>query len=142
MRTIQIGIEVHKVIEAERQAFGESENEILMRLLKLKAVPTLTSSQAEKGSGAAWSKDGVTLPAGTLLRVSYSGQVVQGVIDDGRWLVRGEYYDSPSMALIHNVTTAEGRKTNLNGWNHWTVKRPMDSSYRKIGDLRALARRV
>ena len=138
MRNIQIGIEVHKAIEAERRALGEAENDILMRLLKIRpSAPAKSDEQADKG--AAWSKDGVILPSGTLLRVSYSGQTVQGVIDDGRWLVRGEYYDSPSMALIHNVTTASGHKTNLNGWNHWTVKRPMDSAYRRIGDLRALA---
>lgn len=138
MRQIQIGIEVHKAIEAERLALGESENDILMRLLRLKAAASKDTGAPAAG-GAAWIKDGVALPAGTQLRVSYSGQLVEGVIEDGRWLIRGKYYDSPSMALIHNVTTAAGSKTNLNGWNHWTVKRPLDSSYRRISDLRALA---
>ncbi len=138
MRTIQIGIEVHKSIEAERRALDESENDILMRLLKIPAPPKPVQEQLQS-LGRSWVKDGVDLPSGSVVRVVYSGQTLEGVIEDGRWLVNGQLYDSPSMALIHNVTTAQGNKTNLNGWNHWTVKRPQDSRYRRISELRALA---
>src|SRR5258705_472266 len=128
MRSIQIGIEVHKAIEAERRSLTEPENLILMRLLKLKsqerAEPELPAATARS-----WIKDGVELPEATRLQVDYSGQHLDGVVRDGRWIVGGQAYLSPSMALIHNVTTREGRRTNLNGWNHWMVKRPGDPGF-------------
>ena len=136
MRTIQIGIEVHKAIEAERRALGEAENEILMRLLNLKSAEIAPPISARTRK-ASWIKDGVELPHGTLLRTVYSGQEVTGVVDDGRWLVGGHPYASPSMALIHSVRTKGGTRTNLNGWNHWTVKRPSDPGFVKLARLRS-----
>lgn len=137
MRTIEIGLEVHKRIEAERRSLEESENAILMRLLKLKPSADETPREAKPaGVGVAWRKNGVELPHGTRLRASYSGQELEGVVLDGVWHVAGETYQSPSMALIHNVTTRNGHRTNLNGWNHWSVQRPGDPSFVRLSALR------
>ncbi len=141
MRTIQIGIEVHKAIEAERQTLDEPENEILIRLLGLKKASPEFRPEPEPEK-ASWLKDGVELPHGTLLRVVYSGQEVEGVVDDGRWIVNGQSYASPSMALIENVTTKSGDRTNLNGWNHWTVKRRSDPGFVRLSNLRAVSRQT
>lgn len=135
MRTIQIGLEVHKAIEAARCALDEPEDTILMRLLKLKAEPaaaTASSTPPAKG----WRKEGVELPDGTLLEAAYAGQQVSGVVRDGLWLVEGRTFSSPSMALIHSVTTRDGRRTNLNGWNHWRVKRPGDREFARLSTFR------
>lgn len=136
MRTIQIGLEVHKAIEAERQSMAEPENAILMRLLNLKPIAAADAAPRPARNGGAWRKDGVELPEGTQLRANYSGQQVDGVVSAGKWVVRGEAFSSPSMALIHSVTTRDGRKTNLNGWSHWTVKRPGDPDFIRLASLR------
>ncbi|MCR5875018.1 hypothetical protein LRS10_13015 [Phenylobacterium sp. J426] len=136
MKTIQIGLEVHKAIEAERQSMGEPENAILMRLLGLECLDATDTASRPARNGGAWRKDGVELPEGTQLRVIYSGQHVDGLVSAGKWVVRGEAFSSPSMALIHSVTTKDGRKTNLNGWNHWTVKRPGDPDFIRLSSLR------
>jgi hypothetical protein len=137
MRTIDIGLEVHKAIEAERRSLEEPENAILMRLLGLQAqTPDVPPAATALGSGAAWRKSGVELPHGTRLRASYSGQELEGVVLDGVWHVAGGTYNSPSMALIHNVTTRSGQKTNLNGWNIWLVQRPGDPSFIRLLSLR------
>jgi hypothetical protein len=137
MRTIEIGLEIHKAIEAERRSLEETENTILMRLLDLSpAIHEAPRKVAAMGTGAAWRKDGVELPHGTRLRASYSGQELEGVVQDGIWHVAGSTYKSPSMALIHNVTTRSGHKTNLNGWNHWLVQRPGDPSFIRLLSLR------
>lgn len=137
MRSIEIGLEVHKAIEAERRSLDESEDVILGRLLGLKApVHKAPREVSAAGEGAAWRKNGVELPHGTRLRASYSGQELEGVVIDGTWHVAGEAYKSPSMALIHNVTTRSGQKTNLNGWNHWLVQRPGDPSFVRLLSLR------
>jgi hypothetical protein len=136
MRTIQIGIEVHKAIEAQRLALDESENAILMRLLGLKpsGEPQLAAVAGKRLR--AWVKDQVELPHGTELRVFYSGQEVHGRIEDGQWVVGGKTYSSPSMALIDNVRTKNGARTNLNGWNHWEVKLPGQTAYRRLMSMR------
>lgn len=137
MRTISVGLEVHKAIEAERRALDEPENAILMRLLGLKPSAHEAPREARAaGPGAAWRKNGVELPHGTRLRAVYSGQELEGVVLDGIWHVAGGTYQSPSMALIHNVTTQSGHKTNLNGWNHWSVQRPGDPSFVRLSSLR------
>ena len=41
MKQISIDVEVNRVIEANRNAFSESENDILRRLLLLQAVPAV-----------------------------------------------------------------------------------------------------
>jgi hypothetical protein len=136
MRTIQIGIEVHKAIEAERRSLEESEDEILIRVLGLEQIAL---EPAPKPTKAAWTKAGVTLPHSTRLRAEYSGQTVEGVVDDGMWLVNGKRHSSPSMALIENVKTKRGKRTNLNGWNYWVAKRPSDAEYSKLAYLRYFA---
>src|SRR5665213_2258408 len=108
MRTIEIGLEVHKAIEAERRTLDEAEDEILVRLLKLTRVAA-TQGQRPEYPGVSWKKDGVVLPDGTLLHASYSGQELDGVVRGGQWIVGGRTFKSPSMALIHNVTTRAGK---------------------------------
>lgn len=137
MRTIQIGLEVHKAIEAERRTLAETENAVLMRLLLGESnAPKIEVPQQALRTGKAWTKDDVVLPEGTKLKGQYSGQTVVGEVIDGRWLIAGKSYDSPSMALIHNVRTRDGRRTNINGWNHWLVQRPQDTVFKSIKVLR------
>jgi hypothetical protein len=135
MKTIQIGLEVHKAIEAERQSLSEPENAILMRLLNLAPLKQSEPVVRPRTAGM-WKKDGVELPEGTELKVTYSDQTVLGLVSGGKWVIKGKAFSSPSMALIDSVTTREGRKTNLNGWNHWTVKRPGDPDFVRLGSLR------
>ena len=135
MKTVQIGLEVHKAIEAERRSLSEPENAILMRLLKLKPLEE-GSAPIRARTGVTWKKDGVELPEGTELKAAYSGQSVHGRVSGGKWVIKGKAFASPSMALIENVTTHDGRRTNLNGWNHWTVKRPGDPDFIRIASLR------
>jgi hypothetical protein len=139
MKTIQIGLAVHKAIEAERQSLAETEDAILGRLLfgvSIEAKESNATDGAERYTGKGWAKDGVDLPEGTALRARYSGQTVHGEVVDGSWLIAEKRYDSPSMALIHNVRTKAGLKTNINGWRHWMVKRPSDEDYKSLRGLR------
>ena len=135
MKTIQIGLEVHKAIEAERRSLAEPENVILMRLLQLNALEQSESAPRSR-PGPVWKKDGVELPEGTELKATYSEQIVLGVVSGGKWVIKGKAFSSPSMALIESVTTRDGRRTNLNGWNHWTVRRPGEREFVRLATLR------
>jgi hypothetical protein len=154
-RSIDVDFDVHKLIELERNSFEESPNEALRRLLKLPPSPLpalepIPPLPAPSGNGSTasvllratptagsrpWIDSGVSLPSGTLLRMEYGGETFEGRITDGEWEVRGKMYDSPSGAACALATTRKGKKTSLNGWIYWHVKRPGDTQWTLIGDL-------
>lgn len=137
VRTIEIDIDVHKLIESERRSFAETANTVLRRLLKL-------GNPRDPGAGAyrddlhigAWTSKGVTLPAGTLLRMEYRGREHRGVIENAAWVVDGQHFRSPSAAAGGVAVTKSGRRPSLDGWKYWQVKRPSDSDWKALSDLR------
>jgi len=151
-RSIAIDLDVHRLVEANRRDFGESENAILRRLLGLDgagvpaappARPLVEPGRRATGGVAAeggWSKIGrhgseVFLPNGTELRAAYAGKRIEGRIEDGHFLVAGERYASPSAAIIAAAATRQGKRTNLNGWRLWEVRRPGDTGWVRLGEL-------
>jgi len=139
--TVDVDLDVHRAIEAARQSFDESYNQILRRLLRIDAsqLHPVETSRA-KGGGAAdggWSKidrfgRSVFLPDGTDLRAAYAGRTVDGEIIAGMWVVAGHAYNSPSAALNANVRTRDGNPVNLNGWRHWEVKVPGSDTWIRL----------
>ena len=153
-RKIAIDVDVHKLIEAARSVFGETQNDILRRLLGLDhgaplfeprpaEMPPIRPQRRAKGGGAGdggWSKVNrdchiVFLPDGTELRAAYAGQTVHGEIVDGMWVIGGRGHNSPSAALTANVTTKAGGKVNLNGWRHWEVRLPGAETWTRLSDV-------
>jgi SeqA protein N-terminal domain len=138
MRSIEIDFDVHKRIEIARQAFEESPNDVLRRLLEIGGLPDAPPNVAPPQGlvGKAWFGKGVELPHGTQLRMDYNGKVHTGLIDNGIWKVEGTESGSPSDAAGSVARTKDGGKPSLNGWNYWQVKRPTDRTWRPLGGLR------
>jgi hypothetical protein len=136
LRPIEIDLDIHKLIENERRSFDEPSYLALRRLLKLGAPAT--SPNPENGrSSRAWSDTGVTLPHGTLLRMRYGrDQLFEGKIVDGRWVIGGRAFSTPSAAASELAVTESGQKTRLNGWTYWAVKRPDDAQWIPLRELR------
>jgi hypothetical protein len=149
MKTIEIDFDIHRLIELERKGFDEPENAALRRLLKLprldapstdkKAVNGSDEADTAAGIGVAWSWKGVVLPHGTQLRMDYRGQMVRGHVDQGKWVIDGKSYTSPSDAAGSSVVTKSGERPSLNGWVYWEVKRPNDGNWRKLQSLKPKA---
>jgi len=135
MRTIEIDFDVHKRIELERASFAETPNAVLRRLLQINGTASAVTIQPT--SGRAWSSENVTLPHGTELRMEYNGRVYKGSLDDGRWLVDGKEFNSPSSAA-GVALTKDGRYSNLNGWMYWQVKRPGDTDWISLKQLKSM----
>ncbi len=115
-RSIEIDFDVHKLIEGEKKSFAESDNLALRRLLRLPATEDKTAPSPE--SGREWFGEGVTLPHGTELRMTYNGRLhAHRKIEDGQWKVEAGSYSSPSAAAGGVARTKKGDKTNLDGWN-------------------------
>jgi len=133
--TIEIDLALHKAIEAERRSFEESPSEILHRLIADNNTrPKLNSDFS--GVDKAWYGSGVELPHGTKLRMSYNGSQFTAEIVDGRWLVDGDFYSSPSAAAYGVARTREGSPANINGWIYWEALLPGEKTWVYLGDMR------
>jgi hypothetical protein len=136
-RTIEIDFDIHKLIENERQSFSETPNAALRRLLDL-PPQLVSSSQVKTASGErAWFGEGVRLLHGTKLRMRLNGRQYEGEIVDGKWLVEGKIFNSPSGAAGGVALTKKGHKTKLDGWIYWEVKGPSEASWTSLNKLRA-----
>jgi len=137
MRTIEIDFDVHKLIENERTSFAETPNAVLRRLLKLGAPrDNGAEAQTHDPHKGAWTGKGVTLPAGTALRMEYRGREHRGVIEDAAWVVDGQRFRSPSAAAGGVAVTKSGKRPSLDGWKYWQVKRPGDAGWTALSALR------
>jgi len=140
MRTIEIDFEVHKRIEMERKSFSETPNAALRRLLKIEGQAPVAAAAPRQGRH--WAGKGVTLPHGTELRMEYNGRVHTGRIDNGRWLVEGKSFKSPSAAASGVALTKTGRHPSLDGWIYWQVKQPGETTWILLSQLRPTPRRA
>ena len=127
-KSIEIDLEVYKLIEANRKSFAQTENEILREILNLKPeIKRIRSYIADTGLDIG---DGVLLPEGSVLRKKYKGQVYEVEVRGGQILYNGKGYTSPSGAAVA-VTGSS-----VNGWTFWEVKRPNDGDFKLLDSLR------
>ena len=146
LRPIDIDIEVHRHIEQHRTSFSQTQNDILRELFMLS-----TPSAAAVGGGRQedapaavtgdWSWKGVTLPAGTELRMTYNGRTHTGVVSGGAWQIAGATYTSPSSAADALARSRDGKRVSLNGWILWEARRPNTRTWTRLDDLRPAASR-
>jgi hypothetical protein len=135
-RTIEIDFDIHKLIEAERHGFEEIPNDALRRLLRLpdreSKVPRKKSIQGCRS----WSGEGVMLHHGTLVRMRYNGRQYEGEIVDGKWVIEGKTFDSPSGAASGVAITKKGKQTRLDGWIYWEARLLGETFWQHINALR------
>lgn len=136
MRTIEIDFDIHKLIENARTSFAETPNAVLRRLLGLGAQLEAPAAFAGASQSGAWTGKGVTLPAGTELRMEYRGREHRGVIDNAAWIIDGQRFKSPSAAAGGVAVTKGGGRPSLDGWKYWQVRRPGDDRWISLATLR------
>ncbi len=140
MRSIEIDFDIHKLIEMERNSFGETPNMVLRRLLKLEALNESPSETERDSNRGAWVWKGVRLPSGTELSMEYRGRQYRGEIQDAAWCVEGKKFKSPSAAAGGVARTKDGGTPSLDGWKYWWVRRPGESEWIALSSLRPKAR--
>lgn len=126
---LEIEFDTWKALTARRASEQESYDDVLKKLLGLKSK-TLPEDHPALSAGAVFK--GVHFPEGSEFRAKYKGQTYLAKIRDGAWteLPTGVKRNSPSEAA-HAIT-----KTNINGWRFWLGRRPVDSDWRRIDELR------
>ena len=131
---IAVDLEVYKALEARREAFSETHNDILRRTLDIASRPA-TSPLLSPEEVIVWRRKGVGLPKGTRWRMSSANGEQNGQVVEGGFQYRGEVIPSPSRLATNIYRTKSGRKTNLNGWRYVEVKRPGDSDWMMLSSL-------
>lgn len=139
LRQIEIDFDIHQLIEMEKKGFDEPDWQALRRLLKLPPAANWPSNDLPpRPTGKPWEEDGVKLPHGTPVRMEYDRgkQIYEGVIKDGKWVINGRVFESPSGAASELAVTKKGKSTKLNGWIYWQVKLPGETKWILLKDLR------
>lgn len=139
LQKIDIDWDIHRMIEGERRGFNEPQYVALRRLLKLPELDAVTDiSLMQEAEGVVWHEDGVSVPHGSLARMSYQRgrQVFEGRFLEGRLVVNGKSFDSLSAAANALAETKEGKKTQLNGWNYWEARFPGETHWRSLKEMR------
>jgi len=144
LRPIDIDIEVHRHIEQHRTSFGQTPNDILRELFGLCAGSTASAGERAGPTPVTgdWSWKGVTLPAGTELRMTYNGRTHVGVVSGGAWQIAGATYTSPSSAADALARSRGGKRISLNGWILWEVRKPGAHTWVRLDELRPAASRA
>lgn len=132
---IPVDLEVYKALEARREAFAESHNDILRRALGLPEKASNASPLGSTEESVVWRRKGVGLPKGTHWRMSSANGELNGAVVEGGFQYRGEVISSPSRLATTLYRTKAGKKTNLNGWRYIEVKRPGDSDWMMLSSL-------
>jgi len=134
-RPIDIDIDVHKAIEAERRDFTETDNSVLRRLLGIEDDDLASVSAKEK---RAWCgkghSAGLWLPHGTDLRLRYNTTNLEGVVDDGALVFNGERFSSPS-GVRQLCRTRKGEVPHLNGKTIIDARLPGSSEWVRLDAL-------
>jgi hypothetical protein len=146
LQPIDVDFEVYKAIQSERRGFDDSPNAALRRLLGLDAQPTRSLNQVvlshleeacgPEQLGGGWASNGVQLPNGTRLRMTYKGKTVFGVVGDNQWQIMDQRFSSPSDAACAVARSINGKHTSLNGWTYWEAMRPGAENWVAIDSMR------
>lgn len=125
-RDVHLDSDLMRLIEANRIFPNDTSVQVLRRLLKIDKVPE------------GWFAQGVFLPNGTKIRMGYGDNTsLNGTIDNGRWIVGGRKFDSPSTAATALVSKGRGRsKARVNGWLYWQVLPPGQTDWALLDSLR------
>jgi hypothetical protein len=125
--SIEVDFQVYKRLTMLREREHDTYNDVIRDLLKL---PRVRAPDPAANGGGALIK-GVLFPEGTEFRVNYKGRMYTAKIAGGRWIGEdGAPRNSPSDAA-HAITG-----NNVNGWRFWECKRPSDSKWRVMDQLR------
>jgi len=138
LQSVDIDWDIHRAIEAERKGFDEPPHIALRRLLGLgEPEETAANTETAKG-GVPWRCRGVEIPHGTDARMSYDygNQLYEGQFLNGKLVVHGKEFDTPSGAADALAVTRDGKKTSLNGWEYWEVRFEGRSDWIPINILR------
>jgi hypothetical protein len=116
-----------------RETEAMTYNDVIRTLLNLGGAKPVASDPEPVGKSLIFK--GVEFPHGTLFRATYKGQTRTATVKDGIWVDdKGEAASSPSQAAYYITGSS------VNGWRFWECRRPNDTKWISIDELRGQVR--
>ena len=125
---IEIDFEVFKEITQRRNAEEVTPNDVIRQALGLGKRDRIEVYSKE--DPIPWIAKGVHFPHGTEFRAQYKGNLYRARAENGALICDGKTYHSPSPAAC-DIT-----KHSVNGWIFWECKRPGETDWIKIKELK------
>ena len=138
--SINVDLDVYKIIEKNRISFEETHNDILKRLIavndgKNNLVEIISKTVFPKDEiitqSGDWVYHNVHLPEGTKLMKWLKGVKYEAEIKSGAFYFGGKYYKTPSAA---GMAVTEG--SNVNGWDFWRFYDESVGRWKRLRSLR------
>jgi hypothetical protein len=129
MQTIEIDFDVFKALTVRRPTETTTYNDVLRDLLGL--GPRRSKTQPSTAGEVPWVAKGVSFPHGTEFRATYKGRTYAGRVENGSLVVDGKEFTSPSAAAME-ITVSP-----VNGWTFWECRRPGETRWQALKDLRS-----
>ena len=125
--TIEIDLDVYKMIVNNSNYINEPANDVLKRLLSVKTdlVPDLPVRE----DGGLVSKN-VFLKNGMKLRKVFKGNILEAVVRNGFIEFKNKKFTSPSGAAV------EAAQGSVNGWRFWDYYDDKSNSWKMLNSLR------
>ncbi len=129
--TIDIDLDVYKVLVQHSNYFDEPANDVLKRLLNLNGqVKHQTPQSAERNASGGLTTKGVYLRNGLKLRKNFKGSLHEATVHDGYIEFNNKRYTSPSGAAV------KAAKGSVNGWRFWEFLDEKDNTWKTLETLR------
>lgn len=130
MPTIHIDFDVFKELTVRRSSEGETESDVIRKLLKMPTVTPPGGKAALNSVTTEWVTKWAKFPEGTLFRSTYKGKLYSGKVESGELRINGKKFDSLSGAAV-SITGSP-----VNGWRFWECKPPGAPSWMPAAVLR------
>ena len=127
MKTIEIDLEVFKVIQANLLAFDESCNSVLRRLLEIDN-PKVVKLDLKKQDIFYYKE--VPFVVGLELRGKHKNRIYKAIVGKDGFIYNGKSWPSLS-SCAHAVTN-----TSRNGWTFWKAYSESDNEWFEVSEYR------
>lgn len=125
MHQIEIDFDVFKELTNRRKTEDVTYNDVIRGLLGFKEVP-----KPPANAGKPWVVSSTSFPEGSQFTAEYKGRTYSGVVRDGKLVVDGSRFSTPSAASSY----IKGH--NSNGWRFWKCKLPGAPQFVPVERLR------
>jgi hypothetical protein len=131
MASIDVDFDVHRELTARRTSEAISYNDVLRDLLGLPPKHWEPEKTASRPTSQGWKARGGTFAEGTEIRLTHKGEVRQGRVEKGAFLMQGKVFDSVE-DLAEEITHG-----NRHDWIFWSQRKPGESSWTDLKAFRA-----
>lgn len=145
MPSIKVSQDLYMALDRLRDPQDKRITDLIWRLVEDRGVKRTEPTSVEQGwwytgdVAEGLTASDMTIPNEAALRGRYRGKYVLARVRNGRIVIDGESYESPSSAARAVLAThrVAGAAANVNGWRFWEMEYPAGSgNWRRLDSFR------